>query len=44
MANTYTQTNIAPTELIFANENQIDQLVYQLYELTEEEIQILEGK
>jgi hypothetical protein len=37
MANTYTQTNIAPTELIFANENQIDQLVYQLYELTEEE-------
>jgi hypothetical protein len=61
MANTYTQTNIAPTELnkpflqhfyydfaptelIFANENQIDQLVYQLYELTEEEIQIVEGK
>jgi hypothetical protein len=36
--------NIAPTELIFANENQIDQLVYQLYELTEEEIKIVEGK
>jgi hypothetical protein len=55
MANTYTQTNIAPmelnkpfiqhfyydfapTELIPCKENQIDQLVYQLYELTEEEI------
>jgi type II restriction/modification system DNA methylase subunit YeeA len=25
-------------------ENQIDQLVYQLYELTEEEIKIVEGK
>ena len=24
-------------------ENQIDQLVYQLYELTEEEIKIVEG-
>jgi hypothetical protein len=36
--------DFAPTELIFANENQIDQLVYQLYELTEEEIKIVEGK
>jgi hypothetical protein len=34
----------SPTELIFANENQNDQLVYQLYELTEEEIKIVEGK
>jgi hypothetical protein len=25
-------------------ENQIDQIVYQLYELTEEEIKIIEGR
>ena len=31
----------APMEL--KNENQIDQLVYQLYELTEEEIVIIEN-
>jgi len=33
----------APTELIRCNENQIDQLVYQLYGLTEEEIAIIES-
>lgn len=32
-----------PMELIFVIENQIDQLVYQLYDLTEEEIKIVEG-
>lgn len=35
--------DFAPTEHIFAIENQIDQLVYQLYELTEDEIKIVEG-
>lgn len=35
--------DFAPTELIFVIENQIDQLVYQLYELTEEEIKIIEA-
>ena len=34
----------APTEHIFSIENQIDQLVYQLYGLTEEEIKIVEGQ
>ncbi len=33
----------APTEHKFDFENQIDQLIYQLYELTEEEIKIIEG-
>jgi hypothetical protein len=28
---------------IAATDNQIDQLVYKLYELTEEEIKIIEG-
>jgi adenine-specific DNA-methyltransferase len=32
-----------PTADITALENQIDQLVYQLYDLTEEEIKIVEG-
>ena len=37
--------DFAPTELIFfAIENQIDQLLYQLYEITEKEIKIVEGK
>lgn len=33
----------APTELNLEIENPIDKLVYQLYELTEEEIKIVEG-
>ena len=36
--------DFAPTEPIFAIERQIDQLVYELYELTDEEIKIVEGK
>ena len=36
--------HIAPTEQIFSIENQIDQLIYQLYGLTEEKIKIVEGK
>jgi CRISPR/Cas system-associated protein Csx1 len=35
--------DFAPTELISCKENHIDQLVYQLYELTEEEIKIIEA-
>ena len=35
--------DIAPMEHIFCNENQIDQIVYELYELTEEEIKIVES-
>jgi hypothetical protein len=35
--------DIAPTELIPCKENQIDQLVYQLYGLTKEEIAIIEN-
>jgi hypothetical protein len=36
--------DIAPTEQKIDLENQIDQLVYQLYELTKDEIKIVEGK
>jgi hypothetical protein len=37
--------DFAPTELIFfAIENQVDQLLNQLYEITKEEIKIVEGK
>jgi hypothetical protein len=35
--------DIAPMEQNLSIENQIDQLVYQLYELTEEEIKIIEN-
>ncbi len=35
--------DIDPTEHKFVLANQIDQLVYQLYELTAEEIKIVEG-
>jgi hypothetical protein len=35
--------DFAPTELISCKEDQIDQLIYQLYELTEEEIKIIEN-
>ena len=40
---TCTQYHIAPTELLLSRVNQIGQLVYQLYELTEEEIKIIEN-
>ncbi len=36
--------HIAPTEQKPGLENQIDQLIYQLYGLTEEKIKIVEGK
>jgi hypothetical protein len=36
--------DFAPTEQKLDLENPIDQLVYKLYELTEEEIKIVEGK
>ncbi len=36
--------DIAPTELYFDLEKQIDQLVYKLYNLTEDENKIVEGK
>ncbi|KXK46842.1 MAG: hypothetical protein UZ10_BCD003000822 [Bacteroidetes bacterium OLB10] len=35
--------DVAPTGHIFCNENPIDQIVYELYELTEEEIKIVES-
>ncbi|MBE7511165.1 MAG: hypothetical protein HS118_13435 [Bacteroidia bacterium] len=35
--------DIALMEHIFCNENPIDQIVYELYELTEEEIKIVES-
>lgn len=35
--------NVAPAEQKLGLETQIDQLVYQLYELTDEEIKIVEG-
>jgi len=35
--------DFAPTEQKFVMKNQIDQLVYELYELTEEEIKIVEN-
>ncbi len=37
----HSYSDFAPMEL--KNENQIDQLVYQLYKLTEEEIKIIEN-
>jgi hypothetical protein len=36
-------TNIKSKLVAFIQENEIDQFVYQLYNLTEEEIKIVEG-
>jgi hypothetical protein len=44
LRNPFIQQSMMMTLLRSCNEPQIDQLAYQLYELTEEEIKIVEGK